>query len=78
MGDDPKISHIHFSCKKLNLYNKISLSHPPYNRVPVCDDCDHHLHHAAQCEKVPLHELCPREEDDNLCSEHCHCDGTLH
>ena len=48
----------------------------PCSRVPVYDDCGHHLHHADQCERVPLHEL--HEEDDSLCFEHCHCDGSLH
>ena len=43
----------------------------------MCDGCDPHLHHAALYEKVPLHELYPREEDDNLCFEHYHCDGIL-
>ena len=48
----------------------------PCSHVPVYDDCGHHLHHADQCERVPLHEL--HEEDESLCFEHCHCDGSLH
>ena len=49
----------------------------PCSRAPVCGDCGHLPRHAAQCERVPLHEL-HREGDDNLCFEHCHCDGSLH